>query len=578
MQPGWVIIQTIRERDATKAKRRPPSTMIRRLHLITGLVLFGYLLSHLINHALGLISLEALEAGRRVFQLLWRNPPMTLLLYGALVLHLGLAFRSLYQRRRLKMPAWEAAQLLLGLAIPPLLALHILGTRFAYEFLGADDSYLYVILAIFVFSPILGIKQAVVLLVAWLHACVGLHFWLRIKPWYSKLRPYAFVAALLLPVFSLAGFLAAGREVARLAANPDTLAAALARARFPDAEGVALIKNLEAGSLAIMAALLGLVLLGRALRSWLDRRHGIIHVTYPEGQRVRVAVGTTLLEASRGAGIPHASVCGGRGRCSTCRVRVGTGGDRLPPPSEAEARVLARIGAAPTTRLACQAKPVADIEIAPLLSATAGPRQAMVAARHQQGEEREVAVLFADLRNFTALAEDKLPYDVVFVLNRYFAAMGTAIEESGGRVDKFIGDGVMALFGVERDVETGCRDALTAARRMIERLDELNKALENELERPLRIGIGIHSGPVILGEMGYGRATAMTAIGDSVNTASRLEALTKDFEAELVLSEPVATRAGLDLSAFPRREIELRGRAGRLAVFVVGDTASLPRG
>ena len=551
--------------------------MIRRLHLITGLVLFGYLLSHLINHALGLISLEALEAGRRVFQLLWRNPPMTLLLYGALVLHLGLAFRSLYQRRRLKMPAWEAAQLLLGLAIPPLLALHILGTRFAYEFLGADDSYLYVILAIFVFSPILGIKQAVVLLVAWLHACVGLHFWLRIKPWYSKLRPYAFVAALLLPVFSLAGFLAAGREVARLAANPDTLAAALARARFPDAEGVALIKNLEAGSLAIMAALLGLVLLGRALRSWLDRRHGIIHVTYPEGQRVRVAVGTTLLEASRGAGIPHASVCGGRGRCSTCRVRVGTGGDRLPPPSEAEARVLARIGAAPTTRLACQAKPVADIEIAPLLSATAGPRQAMVAARHQQGEEREVAVLFADLRNFTALAEDKLPYDVVFVLNRYFAAMGTAIEESGGRVDKFIGDGVMALFGVERDVETGCRDALTAARRMIERLDELNKALENELERPLRIGIGIHSGPVILGEMGYGRATAMTAIGDSVNTASRLEALTKDFEAELVLSEPVATRAGLDLSAFPRREIELRGRAGRLAVFVVGDTASLPQ-
>jgi adenylate cyclase len=552
--------------------------MIRRLHLITGLVLFGYLLGHLINHALGLISLEALEAGRRVFQLLWRNPPMTLLLYGALAGHLGLAFRSLYQRRRLKMPAWEAAQLLLGLAIPPLLALHILGTRFAYEFLGADDSYLYVILAIFVFSPILGIKQAVVLLVAWLHACVGLHFWLRIKPWYSKLQPYAFVAALLLPVFSLAGFLAAGREVARLAANPDTLAAALARARFPDAEGVALLKNLEAGSLAIMAALLGLVLLGRALRSWLDRRHGIIHVTYPEGQRVRVAVGTTLLEASRGAGIPHASVCGGRGRCSTCRVRVGTGGDRLPPPSEAEARVLARIGAAPTTRLACQAKPVADIEIAPLLSATAGPRQAMVAARHQQGEEREVAVLFADLRNFTALAEDKLPYDVVFVLNRYFAAMGTAIEESGGRVDKFIGDGVMALFGVERDVETGCRDALTAARRMIERLDELNKALENELERPLRIGIGIHSGPVILGEMGYGRATAMTAIGDSVNTASRLEALTKDFEAELVLSEPVATRAGLDLSAFPRREIELRGRAGRLAVFVVGDTASLPRG
>ena len=550
--------------------------MIRRLYLITGLVLFAYLLTHLFNHALGLVSLEALEAGRQVFLSLWRNPPMTLLLYGALALHVGLALRSLYRRRHLRMPAWEASQLVLGLAIPPLLALHILATRFAYEVLGVDDSYVYVILAIFVFSPILGVKQAVVLLVAWLHACVGLHFWLRIRPWYAAARPYAFAAALLLPAFALAGFLAAGREVARLAADPDWLAAALVRARVPDAAGVAQIHDLETGALFAMAVLLGLVLLARTLRDWRDRRRGIFQVTYPEGRRVRAATGATLLEVSRGAGIPHASVCGGRGRCSTCRVRVGVGADRLPPPSEAEARVLARIGAAPNTRLACQTRPLADIEITPLLSAAAGPRQAMAVARQQQGEEREVAVLFADLRDFTALAEARLPYDVVFVLNRYFAAMGMAVEESGGRVDKFIGDGVMALFGVDRDVETGCRDALAAARRMIERLDELNKSLENDLDRPLRIGIGIHSGPVILGQMGYGRATAMTAIGDSVNTASRLEALTKEFKAELVLSEPVAARAGFDLSAFPRHDIELRGRAGQLAVFVVGDTRSLP--
>ncbi len=550
--------------------------MIRKLYLITGLVLFGYLLTHLINHALGLVSLEALEAGRLVFLSLWRNPPMTLLLYGALALHLGLALRSLYRRRRLRMPAWEATQLVLGLAIPPLLVLHILGTRFAHEILGMEDSYVTVILAIFVFGPLQGIRQAVVLLVAWLHACVGLHFWLRIRPWYAAVQPYAFAAALLLPAFALAGFLAAGREVAQLAADSDWLAAALARARVPNAAGVAQIHELETQALFGMAAVLGLVLLARAFRDWRERRRGIIQVIYPEGRRVRVTTGATLLEVSRGAGIPHASVCGGRGRCSTCRVRVGAGANQLPPPSEAEARVLARIGAAPTTRLACQTRPLADIEITPLLSATAGPRQAMKAVRQQQGEEREVAVLFADLRGFTALAEDRLPYDVVFVLNRYFAAMGTAVEESGGRVDKFIGDGVMALFGVDRDVEAGCRDALAAARRMIEHLDELNKALENDLDRPLRIGIGIHSGPVILGEMGYGRATAMTAIGDSVNTASRLEALTKEFEAELVLSEPVATRAGIDLSDFPRHEIELRGRAGLLAVFVVGDTRSLP--
>jgi len=552
--------------------------MTRRLYVITGLVLFGYLLTHLLNHTLGLVSLRALDTGREAFLLLWRNPPMTFLLYGAIVLHIGLALRALYRRRRLKMPAWEAAQMVLGLAIPPLLLLHVLSTRFAHEILGVDDSYITVILAIFVFNPVAGVKQVTVLLIAWLHACIGLHFWLRIRPWYAAVQPYAFAAALLLPAVSLAGFLAAGREVARLAADPDWLAATLIRVRAVDTAGLAQIKDIETKALIVMAAALGLVLLARVVRGWRDRRRGIFQVTYPDGRKVPVIAGATLLEASRGAGIPHAAVCGGRGRCSTCRVRVGDGRDRLPPPSDAEARVLARIRAAPTTRLACQTRPVADIEITPLLAATVGPRQARAPSRHQQGEEREVAVLFADLRGFTALAEDRLPYDVVFVLNRYFAAMGTAVEESGGRVDKFIGDGVMALFGVDRDIETGCRDALAAARRMIEHLEELNRSLKNDLDQPLRIGIGIHSGSVILGEMGYGRATAMTAIGDSVNTASRLEALTKEYKAELVLSEPVAIRAGLDFGAFPRHEIELRGRAGQLAVVVVGNTASLPQG
>ncbi len=550
--------------------------MIRRLHLITGLILFGFLLTHLLNHALGLISLDALEAGRRVFLLIWRNLPMSVLLYGAIAIHMALAYRALYRRRRLNMPAWEAAQIVLGLAIPPLLVLHVLGTRFAQEFLGVEDSYVYLLLIYFLYAPVLGVKQAAVLLVAWLHACVGLHFWLRIRPWYPTAAPYLFASALLLPAFSLAGVLVAGREVMRLAEDPAWLEAAGARIHFADAQGVALVTDLENGFLIGFAALLALTFLARLARAGYERRRGIVHVIYPDGQRVPVSAGTTILEASRGAGIPHASVCGGRGRCSTCRVRVGAGRLELPPPSEAEARVLARVGAAPDTRLACQTRPLADVEVTPLLPSAAGPRAAATSPRHRQGEEREIAILFADLRGFTALAEEKLPYDVVFLLNRYFTAMGTAVEESGGRIDKFIGDGVMALFGVEGGIEAGCRDALGAARRMTARLDELNRALANDLERPLRIGIGIHSGPVIVGEMGYGRATSMTAIGDPVNTASRLEALTKEFDAELVLSEPVAERAGFDLSSYPRHEIELRGRAGQLAVFVVGDTRSLP--
>jgi len=170
------------------------------------------------------------------------------------------------------------------------------------------------------------------------------------------------------------------------------------------------------------------------------------------------------------------------------------------------------------------------------------------------GIEREIAVLFADIRGFTALAEGRLPYDVVFVLNRYFAAMGNAVERAGGRVDKFLGDGVMALFGVESGATSGCRDALLAARLMSERLAELNQSLVEELGQPLRIGIGIHVGPVIVGEMGYRNATALTAIGDAVNTASRLQEMSKDFDCELVVSADVLARADLDGARFAWRE------------------------
>ena len=170
----------------------------------------------------------------------------------------------------------------------------------------------------------------------------------------------------------------------------------------------------------------------------------------------------------------------------------------------------------------------------------------------------------------------KLPFDVVFLLNRYFAEMGRAIEESGGRVDKFIGDGIMALFGIDSTPEAGARSALAAAKRMGESLAALNRALAADLDEPLRIGLGIHLGPAIVGEMGYARATTVTAIGDAVNTASRLESLTKEFGTELVVSEALERAAAVDLSRFARQEIEIRGRSGMLAVRAVPLLADLP--
>jgi adenylate cyclase len=324
------------------------------------------------------------------------------------------------------------------------------------------------------------------------------------------------------------------------------------------------------------AGMIVAVLLARLVRRTWRRRHGLVRIRYPDGRVVEVTPGTSVLEASRLAGIPHASVCGGRGRCSTCRVRVRGEIHSIDPPAEDELRVLRRIGATSNVRLACQLRPHGTVEVTPLLPAFAQAADGRRRVDFAQGSEREIAILFADIRGFTRLSEGRLPYDVVFVLNRYFAAMGRAVEAAGGHVDKFIGDGVMALFGIERGPEAGCREALAAARLMSERIPELNTSLQAELDQPLRIGIGIHFGATIVGEMGYGNAAAITAIGDAVNTASRLESLTKNFACELVVSEKTVSRAGLDLSAFPQREIEIRGRREMLAVRTLTSAAELP--
>lgn len=540
-----------------------------KLRLVSGLVLVGYLTTHFTNHALGLVSLDAMNRGLWWFLLLWRSAPGTLLLYGALVVHVGLAFWSLYRRRHLRMPAWESWQLGLGLVIPPLLVDHVVGTRIAFERFDVTSSYTRVVLAIGYLNPAAGIRQTVVLLLAWTHACIGLHFWLRFRPWYSRVAAPLFGVAVLLPTLALLGFYEAAHEVARLAATPGWVEATLAANHAPSRpQGMALAHTREVLA-ATYAAVLVLVLLARAARIFITRRAASIRVRYPDGRVVIAPRRFTLLEVSRFAGIPHASVCGGRGRCSTCRVRVIEGRDALPPPSPGEARVLQRIGAGASVRLACQTRPTGDVAVVPLVP-VGGARSSI-----GQGREQEIAVLFADLRNFTTLAEHKLPYDVVFFLNRYFEAVATAIKSAGGIANQFTGDGVMALFGVDTDGRDGSRRAVAAAQAMVERVEALSRDLADELPGPLRLGIGIHTGPAVVGRMGYEENTYLTAVGDTVHVAARLEQLTKEYRATLVISEQVGIEAGVDLSAFPRYELTLRNRGTMLAVRVIEDVARL---
>jgi len=548
---------------------------IRRLRLITGSVLFTYLATHFLNHALGLISLDAMEAGRMWFLTLWRNPIGTAAFYGSLLIHFGLALWAIYQRHHLRMPFWEALQLVLGLCIPPLLATHFAGTRLAYEWYGVEDLYAKTVLALWHTTPVLGIRQALLIAIAWTHGCIGLFFSLRLRPWFPRYVIVLFVAALLLPVLALLGFVQAGREVEFLIArNPawtDQLKQATNASAIGDGSGLVRVRD---GIVYGFWGCLALVLIARWVRQLSDRRSRI-WISYPGGREVPVPRGFSVLEASRFAGIPHASVCGGRGRCSTCRVRVGATTAALPAASAAERRVLDRVGAPPGVRLACQLRLSGNASVIPLLPATAQASDGYAQPSYLAGQERTIAVLFADLRTFTGIAEQKLPYDLVFLLNSYFEAVGEAITSAGGMVDKFIGDGVMALFGVESGPEEGCRQALAAANGMVERVNRLSESLSDELAQPLKIGIGIHCGPAVVGRMGYGATVHVTAIGDTVNVASRLQDSTKEYGCQLVISDEVARQSDLDTKALPRHELTVRNRREALSIFAVDDVTAL---
>ncbi len=548
--------------------------IVARLRSVSGIVLFAFVFSHLLNHAVGLVSLEVANEALEVFRAVWGNPISSLLVTIAFVVHLVIALITLYRRRTLRMSPWEAAQLILGLLIPLLLAEHVIGTMGADRVFDVRTDYTYIQTVFWIAAPSSGIQQVIVLLIAWIHGCLGLHYWWQVKPWYPRAVPIFYAVAVLVPTLSLAGIISSGVEVIALAERvPDFVDQVFERARLTR-ESIDFVvigtDGFQWGYGAVVVAVLAARWVPYAVR----RITGAPRLSYPGDRVVSLQPGVTVLEASRAAGIPHASVCGGRGRCSTCRVRIGAGAEHLAEASPAEQKVLQRVGAPPDVRLACQIRPTRDLTVTPLMPPNASARDAGARADYLSGQEREIAILFADLRGFTSFSDAKLPYDVVFVLNRYFSLMGQAVEQSGGRIDKFIGDGVMALFGVEAGAPEGCRRALNAAQAMAESLDELNRSLGEDLPAPLRMGIGIHVGPVIVGEMGYGRAKSLTAIGDAVNTASRLEGLTKEFGAQLVVSEDVFQRAEVETAGFEERSTEVRGKRDGMTVWVAGVAAA----
>jgi adenylate cyclase len=539
-----------------------------QLRIGSGLILFAFAITHFVNHSLGLISVEAMQSGQDIRTLVTRSTLGTAVLIAAATTHFVFGLQKFLFTKTLRLGTRSIIQLGFGLLIPIFLVRHVLGTRGVHEMFAVTDNYDYALWAMW---PNEAWRQSFLMALVWVHGCIGIHHWLVMRQWYRRFIWLWYGLAVSIPFLSFAGFTTAGRalRLQRTFENP-----------FSPEQYQTILKAVNYSAFGYYVLLLAAVILWSGLL-FFDRYRHKIAISYADGPRVLTPRGQTVLEVSQKNRLPHASVCGGKARCSTCRVRIIEGQEHLPLMSEAEQKVLNRIGAPGNVRLACQLRPTADVTVSTLLPASADMTDSAVVDRYLWGVEQDVTILFCDLRGFTKMSEGRLAFDVVFLLNQFLGRMAEAIEDTGGYVDKFMGDGIMAIFGIEATEQEGAARALAAARAMSGVLTSLNQGLHDDLKAPLSVGIGIHTGPAILGRIGAAHKTEaaarITALGETVNIASRLEGLTKELGVQVVISKATMDASGLTKDhKLTCEDVEVRGLSQPISVYTAKRATDLP--
>lgn len=540
----------------------------QNLRVYSGLFIAFFLVLHLLNASLGLLSLAVMDKLGSILFAFWSIPIFTAMLYGAFVVHVALTLLSLYRRRSLSMPFWSFFQIVMGITMPLLLVSHILGTRGVDIVLDVQRNYSHLVTGLWG-NLERTIQQFALVLIAWTHMSMGIHFWLRHKSGYRNWLPILYPLCLFIPLLAMLGFTRAGIESKQTNVKSEAFNRASDALQQADPALREYLRTLDDQILLGLGIILFAILLIHLIRRYVGLVKGgfqIFHTGF--GKPIKARRGQSVLEALREAKLPHAAVCGGRGRCTTCRVRVGNGLFDLQAPNTLESNALKRVSADPSVRLACQIRPSKSVTITPLIQ----PNNATQTDKLHSGvigHEQKVVCMFVDMRRSTELGEQKLPFDVIFIVNQFFIQLSQALRTTNGHYASFNGDGLMALYGLNSDLKSGCRDALKGAVEIQRRIETLNDWLSDELDLPLQFGIGIHCGEAIVGTMGPPETPVLNAIGNTINISARLEALTKKYEAQLVVSEAVLQEANIDYSAFPNHIEQVKGSGESVSIIVI---------
>ena len=326
----------------------------RRIRLASGLFLLLFVAGHLCNLALGLVSVGAMERWRTVLLTPWQTGLGQSLLLVAAIIHGGLGLASLAKRRSLAMSRTDWVQLLLGVATPPLLVNHVVGLQVTSDLVARFNAdYGYVLAAYWRYLPLFALQQLLVVVIVWAHGAIGLYSTLVLKRAWPRLAPIVIPILFAIPILALLGFAHAGEAVLARLASDDVWRALVEQNLEIIQQMRHRLDVIESGVLLVYGIAVA-VAVGILVANILKRRRSRVVVSYDGGLTAVGRVGMSVLEVSRANNIPHASVCGGRARCGTCRIIVPANAD-LDTPAEAELTTLRRVKAPADARLACQA-------------------------------------------------------------------------------------------------------------------------------------------------------------------------------------------------------------------------------